>query len=122
MQTRAQWITITLIQFVSLPLAGFLAMQQHFLSAVGVVGLNLLSSLVVGIAGDVADGLRKAWGPLITEWLTSGPSKLWAWGRRRSDPVGKRYYVWWQSERERINTFGLQGIQEKPKVRDILWT
>ncbi|NJL05948.1 MAG: hypothetical protein HC911_13790 [Chloroflexaceae bacterium] len=119
MQPPTPWKAITVIQVVSWPLAGFLASQQHFLSAAVVVGLNLLSSLVVGIAGDVAEGLRKAWAPQITAWLASAPSKLWAWGRRRSDPVGKRYYEWWQSERERINTFGLQGIPEKPKVRDI---
>lgn len=48
----------------------------------------------------------------IAFWI----SKPW---QRKSDNVQRRYYEWWQSEHTQLNTYGLSGITQSLKVRDI---
>ncbi len=39
--------------------------------------------------------------------------------RRQVDQFERKYRNWWRSEQSRINTFGLRGIGEAPRVQDI---
>ncbi len=40
--------------------------------------------------------------------------------RRQDDQYERAYVRWWHEERNRINTYGLRGVGEAPRVQDIL--